>query len=103
MHKRCSDWSLYDVIQLGSICFFPRLASIYLVIMFWRHSVPFHLQGRSTEIKCECLDILCDVLNRFGNLVTKDHEEMLSALLSQLSSNQASVRKKSISCIGKVI
>ncbi|OAY62667.1 Cullin-associated NEDD8-dissociated protein 1 [Ananas comosus] len=58
--------------------------------------------GRSTEIKCECLDILCDVLNRFGNLVTKDHEEMLSALLSQLSSNQASVRKKSISCIASL-
>ncbi|XP_072955523.1 cullin-associated NEDD8-dissociated protein 1 isoform X1 [Typha angustifolia] len=55
--------------------------------------------GRSTEIKCECLDILCDVLHRFGNLITKDHEEMLKALLSQLTSNQASVRKKSISCI----
>ncbi|XP_010930555.1 cullin-associated NEDD8-dissociated protein 1 [Elaeis guineensis] len=58
--------------------------------------------GKSTEIKCECLDILCDVLHRFGNLMTKDHEELLAALLSQLGSNQAIVRKKSISCIASL-
>jgi cullin-associated NEDD8-dissociated protein 1 len=57
--------------------------------------------GKSAEIKCECLDILCDVLHRFGNLITKDHANMLTALLTQLSSTQASVRKKSVSCIGK--
>ncbi|XP_058097538.1 cullin-associated NEDD8-dissociated protein 1 isoform X2 [Magnolia sinica] len=58
--------------------------------------------GMSTEVKCECLDILCDVLHRFGHLMTTDHELLLSALLSQLSSNQASVRKKSISCIASL-
>ncbi|XP_010912657.1 cullin-associated NEDD8-dissociated protein 1 [Elaeis guineensis] len=58
--------------------------------------------GKSTEIKCECLDILCDVLHRFGNSMAKDHEELLTALLPQLSSNQASVRKKSISCIASL-
>ncbi|URE47190.1 Cullin-associated NEDD8-dissociated [Musa troglodytarum] len=59
--------------------------------------------GKSTEIKCECLDILGDMLQRFGNLMTKDaHEELLSALLSQLGSNQASVRKKSILCIASL-
>ena len=31
-----------------------------------------------------------------------DHERLLGALLSQLSSNQASVRKKTVSCIGKI-
>lgn len=62
----------------------------------------YFCQGKSTEIKCECLDILGDMLQRFGNLMTKDaHEELLSALLSQLGSNQASVRKKSILCIGE--
>lgn len=54
-----------------------------------------------TEIKCECLDILCDVLHKFGNLMVADHELVLSALLSQLSYNQASVRKKTVACIGK--
>ncbi|KAK4605475.1 hypothetical protein RGQ29_013498 [Quercus rubra] len=29
--------------------------------------------GKSTEIKCECLDILCDVLHKFGNLMAADH------------------------------
>ncbi|XP_061375956.1 cullin-associated NEDD8-dissociated protein 1-like isoform X1 [Gastrolobium bilobum] len=52
-----------------------------------------------TEIKCECLDILCDVLHKFGNLMVADHELLLSALMSQLSSNQASVRKKTVACI----
>jgi hypothetical protein len=60
----------------------------------------FSWQGKSAEIKCECLDILSDVLNRFGNVIAKDHAYMLTALLSQLSSTQASVRKKSVSCIG---
>ncbi|KAG8058205.1 hypothetical protein GUJ93_ZPchr0002g23195, partial [Zizania palustris] len=58
--------------------------------------------GKSAEIKCECLDILGDILHRFGNLITKDHEFTLAALLSQLSSNHASVRKKSISCIASL-
>jgi cullin-associated NEDD8-dissociated protein 1 len=57
--------------------------------------------GKNAEIKCECLDILGDLLHRFGNL-SKDHEYMLAALLSQLGSNQASVRKKSISCIASL-
>lgn len=59
-------------------------------------------QGMSTEIKCECLDILCDVLHKFGNLMVTDHEALLNALLSQLISNQATVRKKTVSSIGKI-
>ncbi|KAI4296141.1 hypothetical protein L6164_036124 [Bauhinia variegata] len=58
--------------------------------------------GMSTEIKCECLDILCDVLHKFGNLMAADHEHLLSALLSQLSSNQASIRKKTVSCVASL-
>jgi cullin-associated NEDD8-dissociated protein 1 len=66
---------------------------------FLLHS--FLPQGMSTEIKCECLDILCDVLHKFGNLMANDHELLLNALLSQLNSNQATVRKRTVSCIGK--
>lgn len=55
-----------------------------------------------TDIKCECLDILCDILHKFGNLMTSDHEMLLGALLPQLSSNQASVRKKTVSCIASL-
>ncbi|VFQ84833.1 unnamed protein product [Cuscuta campestris] len=56
----------------------------------------------NTEIKCECLDILCDVLHKYGTLVTSDHEVLLSALIPQLSSNQATVRKKSVSCLASL-
>ncbi|VFQ60675.1 unnamed protein product [Cuscuta campestris] len=56
----------------------------------------------NTEIKCECLDILCDVLHKYGTLVTSDHDVLLSALIPQLSSNQASVRKKSVSCLASL-
>ncbi|KAF3773876.1 Cullin-associated NEDD8-dissociated protein 1 [Nymphaea thermarum] len=58
--------------------------------------------GMSTEIKCECLDILCDVLHRFGNLMASDHQTLLASLLSQLGASQASVRKKSISCLASL-
>ncbi|KAG9130378.1 hypothetical protein Leryth_004258 [Lithospermum erythrorhizon] len=58
--------------------------------------------GMSIEIKCECLDILCHVLHKYGNLVASDHEQLLMALLPQLSSNQASVRKKTVSCIASL-
>ncbi|CAM0946643.1 unnamed protein product [Alopecurus aequalis] len=58
--------------------------------------------GKSAAIKCECLDILSDVLHRFGNLITKFHGHMLTALLTQLSSTQAIVRKKSVSCIASL-
>ncbi|GMP63239.1 hypothetical protein CsSME_00025005 [Camellia sinensis var. sinensis] len=58
--------------------------------------------GMSTEIKCECLDILCDILHKYGNLMASDHELILGALLPLLSSNQASVRKKTVSCIASL-
>ncbi|CAI9101498.1 OLC1v1038835C1 [Oldenlandia corymbosa var. corymbosa] len=56
----------------------------------------------STEIKCECLDILCDVLHKYGNLMASDHEPLLAALLPLLSSNPATVRKKAVSCIASL-
>ncbi|PSS19007.1 Cullin-associated NEDD8-dissociated protein [Actinidia chinensis var. chinensis] len=58
--------------------------------------------GMNTDIKCVCLDILSDVLHKYGNLMASDHGMILSALLPQLSSNHASVRKKTISCIASL-
>ncbi|KAL2339325.1 hypothetical protein Fmac_013771 [Flemingia macrophylla] len=58
--------------------------------------------GMGSEIKCESLDILCDVLHKFGNLMAANHELLLNSLLSQLSSNQASVRKKTVACIASL-
>uniref|UniRef100_A0A7N0ZXV2 Cullin-associated NEDD8-dissociated protein 1 n=1 Tax=Kalanchoe fedtschenkoi TaxID=63787 RepID=A0A7N0ZXV2_KALFE len=58
--------------------------------------------GMKVEIKCECLDILCDILHKFGNLMATDHEMILNAVLCQLTSNQTSIRKKSILCIASI-
>ncbi|GAA0140085.1 ubiquitin-protein ligase [Lithospermum erythrorhizon] len=74
------------------------LSAIFFISCF-SHLV---FQDMSIEIKCECLDILCHVLHKYGNLVASDHEQLLMALLSQLSSNQASVRKKTVSCIASL-
>ncbi|XP_047329919.1 cullin-associated NEDD8-dissociated protein 1 isoform X2 [Impatiens glandulifera] len=64
--------------------------------------VTTQVQGTNTEIKCECLDILCDVLHKYGSLMVSDHELLLGSLLPQLSLNQASVRKKTVSCIASL-
>ncbi|KAL3700206.1 hypothetical protein R1sor_018228 [Riccia sorocarpa] len=54
----------------------------------------------STEVKSECLDILCDVLHRFGTLMTTaDHEKLLNALLIQLNLQRAGLRKRAIQCL----
>lgn len=55
----------------------------------------------STEVKSECLDILCDVLHRFGGLMTADHEKLMNALLVQLNLQRAGLRKRAIQCLGK--
>ncbi|XP_061995414.1 uncharacterized protein LOC133713412 [Rosa rugosa] len=59
-------------------------------------------RGMNTEIKCECPDILCYALHKFGDIMATDHELLLGALLSQLSSNQINVGKKSVSCIASL-
>ncbi|XP_024383560.1 cullin-associated NEDD8-dissociated protein 1 isoform X1 [Physcomitrium patens] len=53
----------------------------------------------STEVKSECLDILCDVLHRFGSLMTIDHEKLVKALLMQLNLPRAGLRKRAIQCL----
>jgi hypothetical protein len=54
-------------------------------------------------VKSECLDILCDVLHRFGGLMTADHEKLMNALLVQLNLQRAGLRKRAIQCNGKYL
>ena len=60
------------------------------------------LKGMSSGIKCECLEIMCDVVQKYGSLMADDHNKLLNALLLQLGCNQATVRKKTVTCIGKL-
>lgn len=56
----------------------------------------------SAEVKSECLDILQDVLHRFGSLMTAEHEKMLTALLKQLESPKANLRKRAVQCLANL-
>ncbi|XP_073147008.1 cullin-associated NEDD8-dissociated protein 1 [Henckelia pumila] len=80
----------------------PSIAQSVLVSISPKLIQGITAQGMSTEIKCECLDIMCDVLQKYGNVMASDHEVLLGALLPQLSLNQASVRKKAVSSIASL-
>ncbi|XP_022929375.1 cullin-associated NEDD8-dissociated protein 1 [Cucurbita pepo subsp. pepo] len=98
-HRDVASIALKTVVAEVSV---PSLAQSILITLSPQLIKGITTAGMSTEIKCESLDILCDVLHKFGNLMTNDHELLLSALLSQLGSNQASVRKKTVSCIASL-
>ncbi|XP_022976335.1 cullin-associated NEDD8-dissociated protein 1-like [Cucurbita maxima] len=98
-HRDVASIALKTVVAEVSV---PSLAQSILVSLSPQLIKGITTAGMISEIKCESLDILCDVLHKFGNLMANDHEHLLSALLSQLGSNQASVRKKSVSCIASL-
>jgi hypothetical protein len=102
--QSCITICLLSVTNLLSLDFFACLSvnlishELFIQCFLKLHSIMnlllFEcLQDMSTEIKCDCLDSLCDVLHKFGNLMAADHELLLSSLLSKLNSNQATVRK----------
>lgn len=56
-------------------------------------------QQSDVTVQLEALDILSDLLNRFGNILLPFHPSILEALLAQLSSDRLAVRKRSITAI----
>eukprot|EP00850_Spirogloea_muscicola_P001350 SM000005S17147 [mRNA] locus=s5:408611:419235:+ [translate_table: standard] len=56
----------------------------------------------STEVKSDCLDLLADVLQRFGWMMMEQHKQMLDALLVQLDSPRAGLRKRAIQCLASL-
>lgn len=57
-------------------------------------------QDEVVEVKLECIDILSDVLKRFGRQVEPEHERLMSDIITQLSHSQAVVRKRATACVG---
>ncbi|CAG0890156.1 unnamed protein product [Darwinula stevensoni] len=55
------------------------------------------------SVQLEALDILGDLLSRFGGLLISFHADILSALLPLLASPRLAVRKRSIICIGHLV
>lgn len=55
------------------------------------------------SVQLEALDILADLLSRFGSLLVNFHTTILSALLPQLSSPRQAVRKRTIVALSHLV
>lgn len=56
----------------------------------------FTQQKDDVPVQLEALDIVADLLSRFGSLLVAFHQTILNALLPQLSSPRQAVRKRTI-------
>lgn len=63
-----------------------------LISFFYQDSVP--------EVQLDALDILQEMLKKFGQHMVADHGQIQKVLLSLLASPRSIVRKRSIICIG---
>ncbi|XP_026279732.1 cullin-associated NEDD8-dissociated protein 1 isoform X2 [Frankliniella occidentalis] len=55
------------------------------------------------SVQLEALDILADLLSRFGSLLIPFHQQILHALLPQLSSPRQAVRKRTIVALSHLV
>jgi cullin-associated NEDD8-dissociated protein 1 len=53
----------------------------------------------SEGVKRECLDILTDLLKRFGALCSKQHNDILTTVLKQLQDKKPAVQKRASTCL----
>ena len=60
-------------------------------------------QQEDVSVQLEALDILGDLLSRFGNLLVQFHPNLLEALSPQLKSPRLAVRKRSIIALGHLV
>jgi len=57
------------------------------------------LASENPEVKLVALDVLSDLLGRFGTIVIEEHEKLQSSFITELKSSRVSVRKRAISCL----
>lgn len=55
------------------------------------------------SVQLEALDIIADMLLRFGPLLQSFHQTLLQALLPQLESHRQAVRKRTICALGNLV
>ena len=55
------------------------------------------------SVQLEALDILGDLLSRFGGLLVQFHPNLVEALSPQLRSPRLAVRKRAIICLGHLV
>ncbi|GAB1606379.1 cullin-associated NEDD8-dissociated protein 1 [Argonauta hians] len=61
------------------------------------------ISKEDVSVQLEALDILGDLLSRFGGLLINFHSTILQSLLPQLSSSRLAVRKRAIVAIGYLV
>lgn len=76
--------------------------------LFCRFQVTQHLvQAVSVQedvaIKLECLELLTDLLHRFGPLMTAYHENIMKLCVGQLQSPRFAVRKRAINTLSQLV
>lgn len=54
------------------------------------------MQQEDVSVQLEALDIVADLLCRFGNVLSSFHSSILNSLLPQLCSQRQAVRKRTI-------
>ncbi len=57
----------------------------------------------SEAVQRECLDIMTDLLRRFGHLNALSHNEVMKQVVRQLQSDRAVIRKRSAHCLGALV
>jgi len=60
-------------------------------------------QQDDVSVQLEALDILGDLLSRFGGLLVQFHPNLVDALSPQLKSPRLAVRKRAILCLGHLV
>ena len=67
------------------------------------HVVYLVLMQDDVSVQLEALDILGDLLSRFGGLLVQFHPNLVEALSPQLRSPRLAVRKRAIICLGHLV
>ena len=80
----------------------PALAASVCKTMTGRLSAAIAQQD-DVSVQLEALDILADLLSRFGSLLVQFHPNLVEALSPQLKSPRLAVRKRAIICLGHLV
>jgi len=80
----------------------PSLANSVCKTMTGRLSSAI-AQQEDVSVQLEALDILGDLLSRFGSLLVQFHPNLMDSLSPQLKSPRLAVRKRAIICLGHLV
>lgn len=70
---------------------------------FKRNNIFVSFQQEDVSVQLEALDIVADLLARFGNVLSGFHGSLLAALMPQLCSQRQAVRKRSIAACSNLV